>query len=170
MNGRYYINMRTLAGDWRLFCYDVEKQLWSREDNGQLAALFELDGTGYQVSAAGNCPVFKMLGVNEPADGGYGMNWWAETGMIGLGELDAKYLNRFQLRMWLPVGSTLTVEVSYEDGEWVPMQTVEGSVNRSVFLPVLLRRCDHAALRLSGTGPFKLFNMNKVVKTGGEVK
>lgn len=170
VNGRYYINMRTLAGDWRLFCYDVEKQLWSREDNGQLAALFELDGTGYQVSAAGNCPVFKMLGVNEPAEGGYGMNWWAETGMIGLGELDAKYLNRFQLRMWLPVGSTLTVEVSYEDGEWVPMQTVEGSVNRSVFLPVLLRRCDHAALRLSGTGPFKLFNMNKVVKTGGEVK
>lgn len=169
VGGRYYISMQTVSGENRVFCYDVEHGLWSREDDLHMRAIYELNGTGYMVSDENG--VYQMMPPGEEDGGvGLGMNWWAETGMLGIGELNAKYLNRFQLRVWLPDGSTLTVKVRYDDGAWIPMQTVQGSKNASVLLPVVLQRCDHAALRLEGSGVCKLFNLNKVMQMGGAVR
>ena len=169
VGGKYYIHMQTAAGENRLFCYDVEHGLWSREDDVQVTAFYCKNGDGYMVMA--NASVLKMEpdGVTAGREG-LSERWWAETGMIGIGELNAKYLNRFQLRVWLPEGSTMTVKVRYDDGDWITAKTVHGGRNASLLVPVVLRRCDHAALRLEGEGVFKLFNMNKVMQVGGAVK
>lgn len=169
VDGRYYIQMQTAAGENRLFCYDVEHQLWSREDDVPVKAFFALNGTGYMELADGHCAELHAVGSAQ-SGAGLGSSWWVETGMIGIGELNAKYLNRFQLRVWLPKGSRMTIKVRYDDGAWITAKTVEGGRNASLLVPVVLRRCDHAALRLEGSGDVKLFKMNKVMQVGGEVK
>ena len=172
VNGKYYISMQTAAGEDRVFCYDVTHGLWSCEDTAAFDMFWVLNGIGH-MGHSGNGQDIVMGPDGEEqqlSNSRDDQKWWAETGMIGIGELDAKYLSRFQLRVWLAENSSLTVKVRYDDGAWIPVRTVAGGKNSSMLLPVVLRRCDHAALRLEGKGPFKLFNMNKVVQTGGAVK
>lgn len=169
INGKYYIHMQTAAEENRVFCYDVEHGLWSREDDVQVTAFYCKNGDGYMVMSDASVLKMEPDGVTA-GRAGLSERWWAETGMIGIGELNAKYLNRFQLRVWLPEGSTMTVNVRYDDGDWITAKTVHGGRNASLLVPVVLRRCDHAALRLEGEGVFKLFNMNKVMQVGGAVK
>lgn len=135
----------------------------------QVTAFYCKNGDGYMVMADASVLKMEPDGVTAGREG-LSERWWAETGMIGIGELNAKYLNRFQLRVWLPEGSTMTVKVRYDDGDWITAKTVHGGRNASLLVPVVLRRCDHAALRLEGEGVFKLFNMNKVMQVGGAVK
>lgn len=170
VGGKYYICMYTAMGNPRIFCYDVNHGLWSREDDEQISKFFEVNGTGYMLHK--NKTVYQMLPAGQSAEAGKGLTngWWAETGMIGIGELNAKYLSGFQLRVWLPEGSVLVVMVRYDDGDWITVRRVLGSKNAAVALPVVLHRCDHAALRLTGEGPFKLFNMNKIMQVGGAAK
>lgn len=167
--GNYYISMKQDGGMPRLFCYDVEHGLWSREDDLEVRAFYMKDGGGW-MNLNGSRNVYMTDTGDTAGSDELGNSWWAETGMIGLGELNAKYLNRFQLRVWLPEGSSLTIKVRYDDGDWITAKTVRGGRNASLLVPVVLRRCDHAALRLEGDGAFKLFNMNKVMQVGGAVK
>ena len=170
VGGKYYIHMQTAAGENRVFCYDVEHGLWSREDDVQITAFYSKNGDGYMVMENGSVLKMEPDGATPEGREGLSERWWAETGMIGIGELNAKYLNRFQLRVWLPEGSSVTIKVRYDDGDWITAKTVRGGRNASLLVPVVLRRCDHAALRLEGEGVFKLFNMNKVMQVGGAVK
>lgn len=164
--GRYYMAM-TGEGVRGVWCYDVDKGLWSREDDADVRCIFEMNGKGYLCAADGT--VYEMQQVGTDSAEGLGRRWWAETGDIGLDAPDAKYLTRFRLRMRLPEGSTVTVKVRYDDGAWKTMKTVQGSKNSSVFLPVVLQRCDHAALRLEGEGPCELLSLAKQVQIGGVV-
>ena len=170
VGGKYYIHMQTAAGENRMFCYDVEHGLWSREDDVQITAFYSKNGDGYMVMENGSVLKMEPDGATPEGREGLSERWWAETGMIGIGELNAKYLNRFQLRVWLPEGSSMTIKVRYDDGDWITAKTVRGGRNASLLVPVVLRRCDHAALRLEGEGVFKLFNMNKVMQVGGAMR
>ena len=164
--GRYYLAM-TGEGVRGVWCYDVDKGLWAREDDADVRCVFALNGVGYLAAADGT--VYEIQKAGTDSAEGLGRSWWAETGDIGLDSADAKYLTRFRLRMRLPEGSSVTVKVRYDDGAWQTMKTVQGSKNSSVFLPVVLQRCDHAALRLEGEGPCELLSLAKQVQIGGMV-
>lgn len=96
------------------------------------------------------------------------MRWMAETGMLDPYVLDAHYTNRLQIRLWLPEGSRFAVWAQYDDGDWQRAADFAGRRSRSVFLPVILRRCDHVRLRLCGVGPCKVYAMSRVTATGSE--
>lgn len=164
--GRYYLAM-TGEGTRGVWCYDVDKGLWAREDDADVRCVFALNGVGYLAAADGT--VYEIQKAGTDSTEGLGRSWWAETGDIGLDDADAKYLTRFRLRMRLPEGSSITVKVRYDDGAWQTMKTVQGSKNSSVFLPVVLQRCDHATLRLEGEGPCELLSLAKQVQIGGVV-
>jgi len=60
------------------------------------------------------------------------------------------------------------VWAQYDDGDWQRAADFAGRRSRSVFLPVILRRCDHVRLRLCGVGPCKVYAMSRVTATGSE--
>ncbi len=230
--GRYYLCMTNLAGERNLFCYDPATELWAREDGADAVAFAQAGGGGYFLDAGG---VLWELSpheavertaqeplAQEETDGP--VSWWAETGILDLYELNAHYHNRLQLRLWLAVGSTFGLDVSYDGGDWelvreitgndetafgaqsaagiaaeagaasagsagidgagssgsgagagravsaASVRSAAGTMGKSVFMSVQLRRCDSARIRLRGVGPCRVYAMSRVTKTGQEVR
>lgn len=96
------------------------------------------------------------------------VKWYAETGLIGY-DYESKYLSKLQIRLTLPLGSSLTVSVMYDSSDtWEHLFTVSGKNDRAFTVPVLPRRCDHFRLKLSGYGDFKIFGISKIMESGGD--
>ena len=163
--GRLYLSMQDAAESWHLFVYDTETGIWCREDAAHAAAFATLNGNAYMLDADG-C-VWKLTPAEGEATEGP-VRWMAETGMLDPYVLDAHYTNRLQIRLWLPEGSRFAVWAQYDDGDWQRAADFAGRRSRSVFLPVILRRCDHVRLRLCGVGPCKVYAMSRVTATGSE--
>lgn len=166
--GRYVVSMRAPDGDWALFCFDPEKSLWARWDAVQGTAFAVAEGKSYMLDAGGVLWELEPHEAGEDSEGP--VEWRAETGMLDLYELDAHYSNRIQLRVWMPAGSAFAVDVAYDGGEWLTLKELAGPLDQSLLVPVLLRRCGTARLRLRGTGPCKVYAMSRMTGTGEEIK
>ena len=106
------------------------------------------------------------LGTAESA-----VQWSAETSAQGFETPDRKYVSRFNLRLKIPQGSSLKMEIEYDSlGEWEDQGTINGQGDRTFLLPVRPRRCDHFRLRFSGTGPVKMYTMTRVYEGGSDVE
>lgn len=152
---RYYVSL-----DDGLYVLDTESQLWHREDGVTLVGtgwkdgLYALTGDG-QVLLLGTPPVVPEGAVPEGLIGGM-----AQFNPIHFGQFGGKYPRYLRLRLEVARGAVFTVAVEYDSsGRWErATQTVgQGSGTRTVSIP--LRRCDHLRLRLSGSGPWKLWGL-----------
>lgn len=174
LNGKYYINMRDAAGAWSLFCYDSARGMWYREDDFHAMHFAALDGDLFALDTDG--ALWCMNGKTyfyeqEQVETEGPLPWRCETGQMGTDDPDAKYIQRLQLRVQMPVGSTFKAEVEYDSaGGWLTLCEMESQVDRCFTVPVNLRRCDHFRLRLSGVGEMKLFSLTKLMQGGSEVK
>ncbi len=169
--GRYYLCMTAPDGARSLFCYDPATGLWAREDAADAAAFAEAEGRSYLLDRAGT--LWELEPCTAPAGSDGPVPWYAETGLLDPYKLDAHYHNRFQLRLWLPAGSTFALDVQYDGGGWQTLRALTGTehaTEQSIFVAAVLRRCDHARLRLRGTGPCRVYAMSRVTHTGQEVR
>lgn len=166
--GRYYLCMTGPGEERSLFCYDPATGLWAREDGADAAAFAETGDGAWMLDRAG--VLWELAPHQTPDESDGPVQWWAETGILDLYELDAHYHNRLQLRLWLPEGSTFALEVQYDGGDWLTLREIEGKAEQSMFIAAVLRRCDRARLRLRGTGPCRIYAMSRVTRTGSEVR
>ena len=91
------------------------------------------------------------------------MEWYAESGIIGLETPDQKYLSRISIRLQLDAGAEATVKVQYDsidEFQTIGRATASDRV-RTTNIPIIPRRCDHLRLRLEGTGGCKIFSITK---------
>ena len=181
---KLYVNFlpaghEAFANDSVLLCYDAKRGLWHRESALQhpLAAfsackesLFACEAYIEDVplsggDAAGVCDLFGMVGTAEdPA------TYSCTSGLIGWQTIEQKYISRFDLRLTLPEGATMKVELEYDSsGTWEEQGTVTGGGTGSVVIPVRPRRCDHFRLRLSGTGEMRMYSWAKRLTKGSDV-
>lgn len=167
IDNKYYVSMKNGNGEWCIFVYDTEKGLWHKEDlvcakcftrhKNDLYFVDSRDGLLYTVKGT--------VGTKESED----VSWMAETGKIGYSVIDAKYLDKLQLRVELPVGSEVRLYAEYDsDGYFEFIGAVSGKSNRAFTIPIFPRRCDHFKLRVEGEGECKIFNLVKVMENGGE--
>ena len=97
---------------WHLFCYDTRRKLWHREDATHAIAFAAAAGELYCLEAGGR--VLALLGTQGTVEGR--VPFLAETGDLGLEDMEHKYLQRVELSLLLGEGTTLSVCVSYDSG------------------------------------------------------
>lgn len=175
---RLYMEMESEDGERVLFVYDTLKKLWYKE---------EAVGAKRFISAYGNLlyETEKGLGVivgdsiDEVLENLFGdtltreekVRWFGEFGDFGLGDPDAKYFSKLQLRMTVDEGARVSVEIMTDsDGSWETVAVIPAQNKRSVCLPIVTPRCDHFRLKLSGEGGFKLWTMVKEIESTNEVR
>lgn len=162
---KYYLSVGGETGS-NLFVYDGEKRLWHREDSLKVR-FFARRGTEL-FAIDENKRLLAMTGAAGTLEGP--VSFSAETGPWGFSQPDNKYVSRLTLRLGLEQGSIFQVEISYDSGPWENKGKLQGKGNlRSMTFSILPRRCDHFALRLSGSGPFRLYSLAKTLEEGSDV-
>ena len=161
---KYYISMKDASDAWHLFVYDTRRGMWHREDDLHVLGFSHLDGELYALTSDS---LIAMKGSSGTAEGA--LDWYAESGDIGLDLPDYKYVSRIVLRVRIGASSMLRVLVGYDDG---PMKEVGHFFETDLHLkqiPIVPERCDHMRIRMEGHGEFRLYSMAKVIEQGSEL-
>ena len=94
----------------------------------------------------------------------------AEFGDVADGTPAFKSLVRVYLNLWLDEGAECSVWVRYQTAEeWQKVLSLTGDeTRRTKIVPIYTRRYSQMALRLTGTGNFKLYGMTRVLEGSTE--
>ena len=164
----YYISMRDISGGWHMFTYDTAKGLWHREDATHALCFANVRGELMYLDADTQT-LMSASGRSGTAEDD--VSWSAESGIMGYEYPYSQYLSRFNIRLKLGAGATITMCLEYDsEGGWVEMGTYTGTdAVRTLNIPVIPRRCDHLRLRLSGVGDVKIYSISRILEGGSDV-
>lgn len=173
----YYISMMDSSDDWTMFVYDTAHGTWWKEDGThalgfgtELDELYFIDEDNntlvsvrgsYGTAEAEDIPwsaTFDLYGAST-AEGGYNDN---------VSVRNNKYVSMFKIRMDLDEGAEMTLDISYNGGNWETMGTRTGNSLGTFVLPVIPKRCDHVRYRLSGTGGVRIYSISRIMEVGGD--
>ncbi len=168
----YYISMEDDSGERWLFSYDDKLGLWHKIDNINI----EMFATyGKDLYFMTNDDIYSVNGtllqnfegqkrLESPVE------WYAETGDIGMGIPNNKYISKLQFRLEVPEGSMVKIELQYDsDGQWIEKYRINATRLRSFTVPIIPRRCDHMKVRISGVGDCKIYSFTRTVEEGSDI-
>ncbi|MBQ0037462.1 MAG: hypothetical protein KBS74_02195 [Clostridiales bacterium] len=166
VEGRYYIAMRTLDANskYEMLCYDTRKKLWHKEDEARPVHFAEMDGDLYYLDVNTK----KIMCITGKGTAETDLEWFAESGVIGLRDAGQKYITRFVFRAELAPGSSLKMQIKYDEGNWIDRGEFRKEGLGSFVLPVAPRRCDHLRIRMSGKGEAKIYSVAKYWESGSD--
>ena len=171
LSGLSQSNMRTVLN------YDTRTGLWIRCGSqkivrfegagfGRLLAIREVTGQQY-------LQLGVLCGENPWPDSNWmtegSVSWEAVTNDYTAAQPNRKRVHRVQIRAYLDNGTSFRIQIRYDGGAWRQVRTITGDgKKKSWYIPVMLRRCDHFALRFSGTGKAVLHSLALELRTGSE--
>lgn len=164
--GKYYMSAQDKEYNDVLFVYDTRRNLWHKEDGISALQLCATDDDVYYLDTNYN---FKSLfgsgGVNEEK-----VEWFVETGDIGLSYVDKKYITRMSIRLSMEIGTNVSVYIQYDSsGDWERKINIYGNKLKTMTLPIRPLRCDHFRLRIQGKGNVKIYSISKTLEQGSDV-
>ena len=163
---KYYISMRDAYGKYHLFVYDMEKNMWHREDDLRAACFCSCGGEMYCIDYRSK-EIITMLGTGTVDENN--VAWMVETGEIGISSPDMKYITRLVVRMSLDIGATVQFYVQYDfSGDWEHLGSLRGTSLRSFSIPIRPKRCDHIKLKIEGEGVARIYSITKTIGQGSE--
>lgn len=166
VDGKYYVSMQDARGKWSVFVFDRASGMWHREDDLQARFFAPHNGDLYIVDAKDR--LVTVNGTEGDIEGA--VEWYAESGKIGFVNPDNMYIGKIQLKLSLPVWSSIRMYIQYDSDEyWEFAGDINGKNSASFTVPIMPRSCDHFAIRLCGIGECKIFSMTKTYEAGGEV-
>ena len=179
LNSKYYVSMRNdNSGEWSLFCFDTKSGLWFKEDDLHSEYICACRGNLY-FKRYGDGHIYTLLPKEEGRNGiGKALlsdyegkiKWSAESGVIGTGSPDKKYVSRIDVRMSLDVGSTVRLSIQYDSsGDFHHLFTMTGNRLRTFSVPVNIKRCDHFRLKINGEGDAKILSISKTMTQGSDM-
>ena len=165
LGSKYYISMEK-DGIWELFVFDASRALWHKEDDLQSDGFAAFQGELYCIDGKRrNIITMRGSGIPDSAP----VSWMAQTGRLGIGDFRGKYLTCVFARLQLESGARAAFFVRYDGcGDWEHLCTVFPKGLGSICLPLRLRRCDFAELRIEGEGMVKLYSLTKKLQQGSE--
>ena len=168
----YYISMEDDSGERWLFSYDDKLGLWHKIDNINI----EMFATyGKDLYFMTNDDIYSVNGTllqnfEGPKRLESPVEWYAETGDIGMGIPNNKYISKLQFRLEVPEGSMVKIELQYDsDGQWIEKYRINATRLRSFTVPIIPRRCDHMKVRISGVGDCKIYSFTRTVEEGSDI-
>lgn len=171
---KYYVSMRDEEDICHLFVYDTAKQMWHREDNTRVMDFSRVGGELYYVDADDLC-LKSVLGTTDlyyapanPAKIEDCFEWFVESGDMGLETNHYKYITKVRLRFDIDRSTILKIEMKYDNDCWESVYATTGYCKRSMTIPILVKRCDHVKIRISGKGYCRIYSISKVTEQGGD--
>ena len=160
---KYYIEVTNVRGGHRIFVYDSELGLWTKESHLSVVAFSgSLDG---RLFAHTYTSVFGLgLSDNElytdKKVGEEYVKWFLESGDLGLDIPDFKMVNKLTLRAFVPAASEIFVMISYDDRPFEPVGDIRGLEETMTHtMHIQPYRCDHFKLKLSGHGKVRIYSL-----------
>jgi hypothetical protein len=163
---RYYIAMKDAENMPHVFVYDTSYGTWMHEDNADVAFMASVGNTLYMIYANG-----EMRTASGGTEADEHISWMAQTGNMGFNTPDNKYVSNVDIRMNLENGSHVDIWINYDSSDyWEHVGGMDNVGTKAFNLPIIPRRCDHFALKLSGTGACKVFSISKVLEIGSDAQ
>ncbi|MBR0040968.1 MAG: hypothetical protein IJP64_06285 [Oscillospiraceae bacterium] len=172
INSKYYLSMLDEAGAAHLFVYDIARGIWLREDDLRVTQFARVDTELFAVSSNTLCTLLGSLPVGG-AEAEENVAWEAVTGIQYYQYPENKRATRYNIRMKLAQGATLTVYVMYNSsGVWDEQGTVSAESEQidSFLFPVRTHRCDHLQLKLAGSGDVRIYSISKILEVGSDYR
>ena len=166
--GKYYVSMKDVSNEkYVLFVCDTEKGMWHKEDELHVKAFCPVDEEIYLIDNATNA-IRTLFGSGEKDTAP--IKWMAESGIIGCGSPDKKYVSRLSVRLSMDIGAKVIFYIQYDSSEhWEYVCIVKGNSLRTMTLPIRPKRCDHFKLKIEGEGNAKIFSITKVTEQGSDI-
>ena len=165
---RYYISMKDISNQWSLFCYDVLKGIWMREDNLHVECFTAWNDELYAQSSNSIIALNGTVGTKETQ-----VEWITETGIQYYSYPDKKYVSKYDIRVNMARDAQFKIFIEYDSSDvWQYTGTVKlpnkGAPTGTMNVPVRPRRCDHMRIRLEGKGDVKVFSIARVLEKGSD--
>ena len=114
--GQYWLSAQR-NGENHLLVYDTARQLWHRQDSLRIRQFAVSGGVLYGLTDQGVTAMTGGAAEDEPE-----LDWYAETGELGLDTPEHKYLQRIELRLLPDSGACRIYSISavYEKGSDLP--------------------------------------------------
>ncbi len=151
---------------YAVLCYDAQSGLWTKENNPGIKSMTYMDGTVYALTSD---RIITMNGLCGKETAEIGISSYVEFGDFTDGDLNRKAVNRVQLRMELEEDAWVNIWIGYDGEDWTRLQYLEAGKKRSVYIPVIPRRCDHYRIRIEGGGKWTLYSMARELYIGSAV-
>ncbi len=178
---KYYVSMQNEKDEYELFCFDIEKGLWHKEDETQIVSavtyndiLYYIDGlNGYLVSPEISENLIDSIVLSESdelqREGRF--EWFCETGDLYDSEFEAKYISRLQIGIKPHKGTEIRVLACFENGgELVELAHIRYREKMTRYIPIPVRRSEFLKLRIEGSGYAEIYGIGITYARGSGVK
>lgn len=166
----YYVSMANEANAYSLFTFDTEKKIWHKEDAVKALGFANYSGECYYIEETTG-KIVKVDGFEGTYPDGWEadtIEWSWESGDLGLDTTEHKYISRIVIRAKCDDG--VFVWAKYDDGSWTKIGGGYSKRLGSFVIPVLPRRCDNVAIKLSGKGEAKIYSISKMIEKGSDIQ
>ena len=161
--GKYYASLQDKSGEWGLYVFDLEKQMWHKEDGLHAIHMAYGEGELYCIDDQGN--LFTIAGDREEL-----IPWMMETGDLLEGAVQYKHVKRLMFRLQMSPGAEANVWISYDGSpQWHKEATCTSKAYRTHVLNVIPARCQSYRIRITGHGEMALIALAKVIGEGSEI-
>ncbi len=172
---KYYISMRDDSANlteelesqrWNLFVYDTAKGMWHREDHTRAYDFCSCRGEVYYIDYYDR-NINTLFGSGEMDV--RGVEWMAETGIIGTSSPDKRYISKLNVKMHMDVGARAFFYIQYDSSqEWEYLFYIAGKSLQTFTIPIRPKRCDHFKLKIEGVGEAKIYSIAKTIDKGSD--
>ena len=152
----------------RQFVYDTETGQWWKEDDTKMKAACTYFNNLYSVHyVKDDNGVWQHVLTKEVGSYEGMLDWYVETGELGLDSPMQKYVSRVKIRM--EFDGEMYVQISYNGNEFTEVFRRTSKDLKSLLIPVNVKRCDHFRLRIGGEGTAKIYSIGYNVENGSDV-
>ena len=172
---KYYVLVREVHSDTRrLLVYNTLSGTWWAEDAADVEALTCVQAKACALmrceSEAGIRTDIMILEPWEiPDSENNAVQWWCESGLIGLESDTCAYLSAVKITLESEKGARLEVLAKYEeDAAYVSLGTFLSRKKGMHSLEIPLRRSEYLRLKIRGTGFSKIYALRLITIQAGE--
>lgn len=158
-SGKYYLYLPGRG----LLVYDLASGLWHREDETEVAGFACCGSTLFAQLANGE--IWRLAGEAVAGQEEGSISWQAESGAFPAALSGGSYVSGLTLRVLLEAGSTLAVDLCYDDsGEYTQVYAIAGGGKKTYRLPILPRLAETVRIRLRGQGDMRVYGLTRRVR------
>ncbi len=149
----YYISIKNNLV-WEMYVYDSDNMIWTKEDNTHALNFATYKGNMLYLDA----DTHKVM-IADENDSTEEVEWYCITGDINLLDIEKFAAMRLLLRADIEAGSTISVSVKRNNGEWMLKRTFTGPSKKDLYVPIAPLRCDSFKIKLEGKGKVKVYSI-----------
>lgn len=157
---KYYISIYD-GTSYELFVYDLEYDMWHKEDNLEVINFAYYQDHLYALATDGK--VYKFNSGTEV------ISWELETQIFTENPDNKKHYKTVYINIELEQDSEITVYIKKNDYPYMPVKTILSHGHRSYKIPINVQDTHHFQILIKGVGKAKIHNITREFIIGGDV-